>query len=133
MCSKQKVASVSPKLYVGNPTKNCNEIINVLDSLKNDNIDIIVFPELCLSGATCGDLFFHDTLINACAEGIKLITKYSKNCSSHIVIGAPVKENGILYSAACLCIVATNSQGANGVFSEDIISYHNIGYGIFFV
>jgi NAD+ synthase (glutamine-hydrolysing) len=100
MCSKQKVASVSPKLYVGNPTKNCNEIINILDSLKNDNIDIIAFPELCLSGATCGDLFFHDTLINACSEGIKLITKYSKNCSSHIVIGAPVKENGILYNCA---------------------------------
>ena len=62
MSTKMKVASVSPKLYVGNPTKNCNEIISALDSLKHNCVDVIAFPELCLSGCTCGDLFFHNTL-----------------------------------------------------------------------
>ncbi len=100
MSIKMKVASVSPKLYVGNPTKNCNEIITVLDSLKNNCVDVIVFPELCLSGCTCGDLFFHNTLINACENSIKALIEYSRNYPSHIVFGSPVKENSILYNCA---------------------------------
>lgn len=100
MCMKMKVASVSPKVSVGNPTKNTDEIITILDSLKQKNIDVIVFPELCLSGCTPGDLFLHDTLINACATGIKRITEYSKNYSSHIIIGSPVKVNDVLYNCA---------------------------------
>ena len=79
MSMKMKVASVSPKVYVGNPTKNTSEIITILDSLKNENVDVIAFPELCLSGYTCGDLFFHKTLIDACADGIKTIT-VDRNC-----------------------------------------------------
>lgn len=93
-----KVASVSPKLYVGNPTKNCNEIIDILNHLQNDCIDVIAFPELSLSGCTCGDLFFYDTLINACENGIKALIEYSKNYPSHIIFGSPIKENNTLYN-----------------------------------
>lgn len=100
MCSKKKIASVSPKLYVGNPTKNCEEIINILDSLNKDNIDIIAFPELCISGCSCGDLFFHNTLIDACENSIKKIIDYSKNYPSHIIFGSPIKDNNTLYNCA---------------------------------
>ncbi len=100
MCFKKKVASISPKLYVGNPTMNCKEIINSLDALKDDCIDIIAFPELCLSGCTCGDLFFHDTLINACKKSIDILVEYSKDYFSHIIVGSPIKENNTLYNCA---------------------------------
>ncbi len=100
MSIKMKVASISPKLYVGNPTKNCNEIISALDSLKHNCVDVIAFPELCLSGCTCGDLFFHNTLIDACKNSIDLITEYSKDYYSHIIIGSPVKEDNKLYNCA---------------------------------
>ena len=95
-----KVASVSPKLYVANPTKNYNEIIEILNSLKDKAIDIIAFPELCLSGCTCGDLFFHNTLIDACKNAIESLTDYSKDYNSHIIIGSPVKEDRRLYNCA---------------------------------
>lgn len=100
MSIKMKVASISPKTYVGNPTKNCNEIVATLDSLKNECIDIIAFPELCLSGCTCGDLFLHDTLIKACEKSIKALVEYSKDFSSQIVFGSPIKENNTLYNCA---------------------------------
>lgn len=100
MSSKMKIASVSPKLYVGNPTNNCKEIISILDRLKDDNIDFIVFPELCLSGCTCGDLFFHNTLIDACKNSIDALVDYSENYSSHIILGSPVKNNDSLYNCA---------------------------------
>lgn len=95
-----KVASVSPKLYVGNPTKNCNEIIEILNNLKNECIDVIVFPELCISGYTCGDLFLYGTLIDSCDNSIKALVEYSKDYTAHIVFGSPVKNNDKLYNCA---------------------------------
>ncbi len=100
MCSKIKVASVSPKLYVGNPTGNCKEIIEILTNLKNENLDLVVFPELCLTGCTCGDLFYHSTLIDACNNSINRLIEFSKSYSAHIVIGSPIKENNKLYNCA---------------------------------
>ena len=97
---KLTVAAVSPKVYVGNPTKNYEEIINILDKYSNNNIDIIVFPELTLCGSTCGDLFLHQTLIDACEKALTKIVDYSKEYSYHIVIGAPLKFNDKLYNCA---------------------------------
>ncbi len=95
-----KVASVSPKIYVGCPTKNYNEIIGILDSLKEKALDMVVFPELCISGCTCGDLFNHKTLINACKNAVESLVEYSKEYNSHIIIGSPLKENDRLYNCA---------------------------------
>ncbi len=97
---KLKVAAVSPKISVGNVTKNCDEIINILNSIGSKNIDVIVFPELTLCGCTCGDLFFHTTLIDACEKALKRIIDYSINKTYHIVIGSPFKKDEYLYNSA---------------------------------
>ncbi len=98
MCDKKiKIAAVSPRLYLGNPTKNCDEILNILSNIKNDNYDIITFPELCISGYTCGDLFFFKALIDACDNAVSKIVEYSNNYNSHIIIGSPIKIDGKLY------------------------------------
>ena len=101
MCDKKLlVATVSPKIQIGNPTKNADEIINILEENKDKNINIFVFPELCLTGCTCGDLFFHKTLIEACELALVRIIEYSKSYSYHIVIGAPFRCGDKLYNAA---------------------------------
>ncbi|MBQ8765582.1 MAG: NAD(+) synthase [Clostridia bacterium] len=100
MCDKIKVASVSPEIFVGSPTKNCDEIINALTSLKSENINIIAFPELCLSGYTCGDLFNCDILTTACNQALNRIIAFSNDCYSHIIVGSPIKNDGKLYNCA---------------------------------
>ncbi len=100
MNNKMKIASVSPKLFVGNPTRNIKIIIDIISNYESDSIDLFVFPELCLSGCTCGDLFFHNTLIDSCKNCINDLLKFSKNCTSHIVIGSPIKENNTLYNCS---------------------------------
>ena len=75
---KITVAAVSPKIFVGNPTKNCDEILDILDNFKNKGIDVIAFPELTLCGSTCGDLFFQNTLIEACEKSIIRIRRLLK-------------------------------------------------------
>ncbi len=101
MCDKKlRVATISPKICVGNPTKNGDEVINILESLNSENIDVIAFPELSLTGCTCGDLFFHKTLIEACELALVKIIEYSKPYHYHIIIGAPLKYGEKLYNAA---------------------------------
>ena len=101
MCNKKlNVAAVSPKLYLGNVSKNCIEIINILENLKGNNVDVVAFPELCLCGHTCGDMFFHPTLTNACNKAISDIIEYSKSHPAHIVIGSPIFHNSKLYNCA---------------------------------
>lgn len=95
-----KVAAIAPKLTVANVTENCNEIINMIEKAKQENADIIVFPELCVSGATCGDLFFQDVLIDACHRGIREICSSTRDYNGYVVIGSPVLKDGKLFNCS---------------------------------
>ncbi len=93
-----KIAAISPKLAVANVSTNCNEIINMLKQAKSENAEIIVFPELCVSSATCGDLFFHKTLIDACKKGVERICEASENYKGYVIIGSPIEKDGKLFN-----------------------------------
>ncbi len=97
---KIKVAAVAPKITVGNVTKNCDEIINILNSIDNKNIDVIAFPELSLCGSTCGDLFLYSNLIKACEIAINRIVEYTKDKSYHVIFGSPSIKDEKLYNSA---------------------------------
>ena len=57
-----RVAAASPILKVGNTEFNSNEILRCAEEAYGKGAGIIVFPALCLTGASCGDLFFQDSL-----------------------------------------------------------------------
>lgn len=93
-----KIAAISPKLKVGNVTENCNEIINMIEKAKAENAEIIVFPELCVCGATCGDLFLQEILIEACNNGIRRICQATRDYNGYVVIGSPIEKDGKLFN-----------------------------------
>lgn len=93
-----KIAAISPKLKVGNVTENCNEIINMIEKAKAENAEIIVFPELCVCGATCGDLFLQEILIEACNNGIRRICQATRDYKGYVVIGSPIEKDGKLFN-----------------------------------
>lgn len=70
-----RVASVSPRLEVGNPKFNINEIIKCLEKLE---ASIVVFPELCVTGYTCQDLFFQESLLKDSREALKYFINNNK-------------------------------------------------------
>ena len=75
------VAAVSPKtIEIGNPAFNANNIIELTKKVisEKSNTNIIVFPELALTGYTCGDLFLHTTLIDSALNELKTIVEYFK-------------------------------------------------------
>lgn len=93
-----KIAAISPKLKVGNVTENCNEIINMIEKAKAKNAEIIVFPELCVCGTTCGDLFLQELLIEACHNGIRKICQATRDYKGCVLIGAPIENKGKLFN-----------------------------------
>lgn len=93
-----KIAAISPKLAVANVSANCDEIIKMLEQAKTKKADIVVFPELCVSSATCGDLFINKTLIDACKKGIEMICNASKNYNGYVIIGSPFEKDGKLFN-----------------------------------
>ena len=65
-----RVGSFTPDIKVANCKYNSEQIINYMKEAANANCDIVVFPELSVTGYTCGDLFFQNTLINSAKEEI---------------------------------------------------------------
>lgn len=119
-----RVASAVPKLSVGNVEYNTNEIIKKLDESVKNNTDVIVFPELCLTGYTCADLFFQKPLLNATNNAIKTLLEKSKTVSGIIIIGAPLDIQGQLYN----CAVVINNGEVLGVVPKTFIPNYNEFY-----
>ena len=96
-----RAACVVPDIRVADTEYNLGQI---LEKLKNLRADVIVFPELCLTGYTCGDLFFQETLRHRAAESLGLLAKEVREENGTVVVGLPVELAGQLYNcAAVLC------------------------------
>ena len=94
-----RVACSVPDVQVGNVEYNCERI---LEMLKSRQADIIAFPELCITGYTCGDLFFQETLLQQAGQGLKLLAENTEKQT--VIVGLPVDLEGQLYNcAAVLC------------------------------
>ena len=73
-----RFAAVSPKLKVGDVEYNINIIIDTIKQIndsKESNIDVILFPELCITGYSCGDMFYNDDILNDALTGLNIICK----------------------------------------------------------
>ncbi len=91
-----RVASVSPKLEVGSPKYNISEIMNCL---ANISASIVVFPELCVTGYTCQDLFFQESLLKDSREALTYFIN-NNTFKGIVLLGAPFELNGSLYNAS---------------------------------
>jgi len=85
-----RVAAVTPKLKPANTEYNTQQIIECLAVASGYEPGIVVFPELCITGASCGDLFNQDFLSEKSLEGLRQILAASKNYPFAIVLGLHV-------------------------------------------
>ncbi|MGN0468256.1 MAG: NAD(+) synthase [Acutalibacteraceae bacterium] len=91
-----------PELDVGNVSYNTDKIIEKIKECNNSNNQLIVFPELAISGYTCGDLFTQKTLLDGVLCSLERIIEESKSCKSVIVVGAPLRLFSQLYNCAVI-------------------------------
>lgn len=97
-----KVAAASPKVRVADCEYNTKNIISMTEKARENDASLIVFPELCITAYTCGDLFLQETLLNSCEKSLLKIIKSSKENKMFIVVGFPFRYNGAIYNAAAV-------------------------------
>ena len=95
-----RVGAVVPKLKVADTEFNCNEIIKQIEVASNNKIQIVVFPELCVTGYTCQDLFEQDTLLEEAENALNKILDYTNNLDIICIIGMPIKAENQLFNTA---------------------------------
>jgi len=95
-----KVASCTPKIKVADIDYNVREIIKMMSDAEDNGAKIIVFPELCITGYTCQDLFLQHTLLDKALEGLDEIIDASNGLDALIFVGVPLEVDGKLYNTA---------------------------------
>lgn len=97
-----RAAAASPALRVADPQYNAEKITEVILKQAETGTELLVFPELCLSGYTCGDLFFQKTLTDACLDALFKIAEATEGISTLVYVGLPVEREGKLYNCAAV-------------------------------
>lgn len=96
-----RVATATPRLKVGNPAFNAEEIVNVLKQAEIEKAAVIFFPELCLTGYTCGDLFHNFELLDGALSGLETIRAATLVQFTGIVfVGIPLLVDNLTYNCA---------------------------------
>ena len=99
-----KVAAATPKIRVADPAYNAQRILARMREAQAAGAEVIVFPELCVSGYTCGDLFGQEVLLRASLEALKTIAAGTSGGGMLAFVGVPYRMGGVLYNcAAALC------------------------------
>lgn len=100
MDSLFRVAGKAPKVHIGNVTKNVEEIKRYYEE-QAEKVDLVVTPELSLTGYTCGDLFHNRQLLEKTREGLKELTKLTAAFGKEgagLMVGLPLEVNGELFN-----------------------------------
>ena len=95
-----KTAAVTPKVQVADPEANAQEIIRLAAEAAGNGAKLIVFPELCITGYTCGDLFLQELLLRRAKEELFRIIRETAQLDALIFAGLPWEKDGKLYNVA---------------------------------
>ncbi len=98
-----KCAAASFEVKVADTASNCEKIKEIIALADKEKANIVVFPELSVTGYTCGDLFFSDTLLAAALDSLASIAEFTADKYPVAVVGLPVKFNHRLFNCAAVC------------------------------
>lgn len=97
-----RVAAASPELRVADCQFNTEKIIEMIQEAKKQSVEYIVFPELCLTGYSCGDLFRHGSLLDSARDALLKIAKATEQSTMIVIVGLPLSVKGRLYNCAAV-------------------------------
>ena len=95
-----RVAAAVPSVRVADVRANVKEICRMAGMAESERASVVLFPELSVTGYSCGDLFGQQLLIDAAEAGIRDIMEFSRGKTATLVTGAPVRFRGRLYNCA---------------------------------
>ncbi|MCR4719630.1 MAG: NAD(+) synthase [Firmicutes bacterium] len=95
-----EVGAVTPEIRVADCEFNKSSIMKCIKSACEKGVKLAVFPELCITGATCGDLFLHNTLLNSAKDALLYVVDSTSNMDILCVLGTPLLVGGVVYDCA---------------------------------
>lgn len=95
-----RAAAITPDLKVADVAYNLDKICSFMNDAVQEDIKIAVFPELCITGYTCQDLFLQDRLLDAAKDTLLHIAVHSRGLDALFFVGLPLAINGKLYNVA---------------------------------
>ena len=95
-----KVAAATPQIQVANVAYNTEQIRSMIEEAAEEGAKIIVFPELCVTGYTCGDLFTQEILLRQAKNALGRLAAATREKEALIFVGLPFEKDGELYNVA---------------------------------
>lgn len=97
-----RIGVVSPELRIANVDFNVYTILEECKKIEKEKAEIVVFPELSLTGYTCGDLFYQKELQSKSIEGLRQIKEFSQGRPYAIIVGVPLAFRGRIFNCAAV-------------------------------
>lgn len=119
-----RLAAAVPAVNVADVDFNFDAIVGMIEAAEAQHADILVLPELCITGYTCGDLFGQQALFDAAENAILRIAKVTENFNIFFVFGAPIRISGSLFN----CAIAIRHGEILGIVPKSFIP----NYGEFY-
>ena len=120
-----RIACAVPPVRVGDVTKNVEDICQKIAEADAKGVDLVVFPELALTGYTCADLFFQDALLDACKTGLRVIAECTaKYPALTVVVGLPVVMSCQMYN----CGAVVSAGRIHGLVPKTYLPNYNEFY-----
>ena len=95
-----KTCAITPKIRVADTVYNGQIIMDSMEEASRAGAKLVVFPELCITGYTCGDLFWQNKLITSAKEELIKIAEKSRELDGIFFVGLPYDINGKIYNMA---------------------------------
>ncbi len=123
-----KIGAFTPNVQVADVEFNANSVKQGINQAKKNGVELICFPELCLSSCSCQDLFYTDALLSACRNVLRELALYTSDYQGVALVGLPFKHLGKIYN---VCAVLSSGKVVAFVPKGDAQTYSDINKGIF--
>ena len=97
-----KISAATPRLHLGDAAANADEMTRLARKAAESGVSAIVFPELCVTGYTCGDLFFRDDALSAAESALAAFVRETADLPIVSVVGFPERDGNCIFNAAAV-------------------------------
>lgn len=134
-----KVGAYTINTRVASVTENSSEVIRAITKAHLKGVNVLAFNGLTLSSATCGDLYYQQSLLENCEIELLNIVNSTINKNMLVFLGLPIKVDGAIYNAVCAIFNGNilgftpinNLNGANGIKHRQFANFYGVKTVVF--